>query len=358
MSIDYQTYERFSAYIYLLSLLSLVGLFVFGKNINGAQSWYQFGGMNLQPSEFAKMACSLAVAKFLSDRKTDLKSLNVQLKVVLLIFLPALFITVQPDPGSALIYFSFFFVLHREGLPTYYIIIGAVALVLFIFTLYTGFIFSLIFTISLVLILFAYLIYYKHKIISFQWIKLTLVLTILSIYIIGINFIYNNVFEQRHRDRFNILLGKETDTKGIGYNTNQSLETIKSGGLLGKGFLQGERTQGHFVPEQHIDYIFSTVGEEWGFVGSVIVIIVYLMFVWRILILAEKQRTSFARVYAYSIASIFLFHFVINVGMVIGLLPTIGIPLPFFSYGGSSLWGFIILLFIFIKLDANKFNEL
>jgi rod shape determining protein RodA len=170
--------------------------------------------------------------------------------------------------------------------------------------------------------------------------------------------VYNHIFEQRHRDRFNILLGKNTDTRGVGYNTNQSVLTIKSGGFSGKGYLQGDRTQGHFVPEQHTDYIFSTVGEEWGFIGTAFLILIFTMFVLRILKLAERQKTTFSRVYGYGIASIFFFHYLINIGMVIGLFPTIGIPLPFFSYGGSGLWGFTVLLFIFIKLDANRSYEL
>jgi rod shape determining protein RodA len=176
-------------------------------------------------------------------------------------------------------------------------------------------------------------------------------------YIFSVDFVFNHVFEQRHRDRFNILLGKTTDIKSIGYNTNQSVTTIASGGFFGKGFLQGERTQGNFVPEQQTDYIFSTVGEEWGFIGSATVILLFIAFCLRIIHIAERQKTKFSRIYGYSIASIFFVHFTINIGMVTGLLPTIGIPLPFFSYGGSALWGFTVLLFVFIRLDANRTNE-
>ena len=166
------------------------------------------------------------------------------------------------------------------------------------------------------------------------------------------------VFEQRHRDRFNILLGKNNDTKGVGYNTNQSVLTVKSGGFSGKGFLQGDRTRGDFVPEQHTDYIFSALGEEWGFIGSSLLVLLFTAFVLRILYLAERQKTTFSRVYGYGIAAVFFFHYTINIGMVIGLFPTIGIPLPFFSYGGSALWGFTVLLFLFIKLDASRSYEL
>jgi rod shape determining protein RodA len=180
----------------------------------------------------------------------------------------------------------------------------------------------------------------------------------ISVFIFSVDYVYNHIFEQRHRDRFNILLGKNTDTRGVGYNTNQSVLTIKSGGFSGKGYLQGDRTQGNFVPEQHTDYIFSTVGEEWGFIGTALLVLIFTLFVLRILKLAERQKTTFSRVYGYGIASLFFFHYLINIGMVIGLFPTIGIPLPFFSYGGSGLWGFTLLLFVFIKLDANRSYEL
>ncbi|MFT4683976.1 MAG: rod shape determining protein RodA, partial [Flavobacteriales bacterium] len=180
---------------------------------------------------------------------------------------------------------------------------------------------------------------------------------IISSYIFSVNYIFNYIFQQRHRDRFNIILGKTTDTQGIGYNTNQAIQTIASGGITGKGYLEGDRTQGKFVPEQDTDYIFSTVGEEWGFIGSIIVISLFIALMLRIIHIAERQKSTFSRVYGYGIASIFFFHFMVNIGMVIGLLPTIGIPLPFFSYGGSSLWGFTLLLFIFIRLDANRSYE-
>ena len=171
----------------------------------------------------------------------------------------------------------------------------------------------------------------------------------------SVNYIFNNVFEQRHRDRFNIVLGKTADSKGIGYNTNQSEIAIANGGFSGKGWTQGTQTKGNFVPEQHTDYIFSTVGEEWGFLGSMFVILLFVGLIIRILQLAERQKSKFSRVYGYSVASILFVHFVVNIGMVTGLFPTVGIPLPFFSYGGSGLWGFTILLFIFVRLDAANY---
>lgn len=356
--IDAKLYERFSSLVYLGSLISLVGLFAFGKRINGATSWYDLGATSLQPSEFAKFATVLALAKLLSDKQYDLKLLKNQVKAFIIIFLPAIFITLQPDPGSALVYAAFFFVLYREGLPIYYIAIGAFAIALFILTLAFGFNIILLSTYSIFSLFIVYILFYRKISLKFHWLKITAVYAICGLFIFSVDYVYNHIFEQRHRDRFNILLGKNTDTRGVGYNTNQSVLTIKSGGFSGKGFLQGDRTQGNFVPEQQTDYIFSTIGEEWGFLGTSFLVVIFTLFVLRIIQLAERQKTTFSRVYGYGIAAVFFFHYLINIGMVIGLFPTIGIPLPFFSYGGSGLWGFTILLFIFIKLDASKSYEL
>ncbi len=356
--IDAKFYEKFSSIIYLVSLLSLAGLFVFGKKINGATSWYNVGFSSIQPSEFAKTATILALAKLLSDKQYDLKLLKNQLKALIVIFLPACLITLQPDPGSGLVYTAFFFLLYREGLPIYYIAIGITAIALFVLTLVFGFTTLIIACYTLITLFILYIIYYRKKSLKFEIFKIIGVYLTIGLFIFSVDYVYNHIFEQRHRDRFNILLGKNNDTRGIGYNTNQSLLTIQSGGFTGKGYLQGDRTQGKFVPEQDTDYIFSTIGEEWGFLGTSITIILFTLFVLRILQLAERQKTTFSRVYGYGIASVFFFHYLINIGMVIGIFPTIGIPLPFFSYGGSGLWGFTILLFIFIKLDASKSYEL
>ncbi|WP_457616680.1 rod shape-determining protein RodA [Lutibacter sp.] len=350
-------YEKFASIIYLLSLLALVGLFIFGKNINGATSWYDLGGFSIQPSEFVKAATALAISKLISDKQYNLNKLSAQLQTFIVLILPAILITLQPDPGSALVYFAFIFVLYREGLPAYYISIGFIALLLFVTTLLVGYKYAVIGVISLFIITIIYFFIYRRKDLKRGWPKIVISFLISTLFILSVDFVYNHVFEQRHRDRFNILLGKTTDIKSIGYNTNQSVTTIASGGFTGRGFLEGERTQGDFVPEQQTDYIFTTVGEEWGFIGSTLVIILFLLFIIRIINRAEKQKSKFSRVYGYSVATIFLTHVTINIGMVLGLLPTIGIPLPFFSYGGSALWGFTFLLFIFIKLDANKINE-
>ena len=347
-------YEQFASIFYIISLLFLILLFPLGKNINGATSWFNLGFMSVQPSEFAKVFTALAVAKLLSDRNYNLKLIKNQIKAFIIIFLPAIFIILQPDAGSSLIYFSFFFVLNREGLTLNYILLGSFAIVLFLVTLYFGA--KPIFTISFSIISLAVLyILYKKKIkLRFNWHKITVVYLVVGLFIVSSSFVYNTIFKQHHRDRFDVLLGKKKDTKKIGYNTHQSLLAISSGGFTGKGFLQGDRTRGRFVPEQHTDYIFSTVGEEWGFLGSSLVILLFMFLIYRIIYLADTHNNKFGRIYGYGVASIFFIHLIINTGMVLGLLPTVGIPLPFFSYGGSSLWGFTILLFIFIRLDAHK----
>ncbi|MDV7187052.1 rod shape-determining protein RodA [Lutibacter sp. TH_r2] len=354
---DAKFYEKYASLMFLGSLASLAGLFIFGKNINGATSWYNLGIFSLQPSEFAKAATALAMAKLVSDKHFNLKKLNTQLQAFVVLFIPAILITLQPDPGSALVYGAFIFVLYREGLPIYYISLGFIALFLFIATLYFGLQNTLIGTLILFGVVLLYFYFFRKKALKRGKLKIFGLYLISAMYVFSVNIIFNNVFEQRHRDRFNILLGKTTDIKSIGYNTNQSITTIASGGFSGTGFLQGERTQGDFVPEQQTDYIFTTVGEEWGFVGTSLLILAFVLFTLRIIFIAERQKSKFSRVYGYSIAAIFFFHFAINIGMVIGILPTIGIPLPFFSYGGSGLWGFTLLLFIFIRLDANRTYE-
>lgn len=359
--IETRFYERFASIFYIVALLSLIGLFVVGKNINGATSWYAIGSFTLQPTEFAKAFTALAVAKLLSDQAFTFKPIKNHIKAFFIILLPALLITLQPDPGSALVYLSFFFIFYREGLPGYYFVIGFMAILIFLLTLKLGSIGAFPMTVIIItgiLVLFVlYLALYNRPKLKKYWIPIVGIFIVASLFIFSVQFIFNTVFEQRHRDRFNIVLGKTIDTKEIGYNTDQAIKTITSGGFSGKGFLEGDRTQGKFVPEQDTDYIFSTVGEEWGFLGSVLVILLFSTFIIRIIHVAERQKSTFSRVYGYSIATIFLFHFTINIGMVIGILPTIGIPLPFFSYGGSSLWGFTLLLFIFIRLDANRSFE-
>ncbi|OYU83713.1 MAG: rod shape-determining protein RodA [Flavobacterium sp. BFFFF2] len=351
-SVEAKFFEKYAGPIFIGALLLLAGLFVFGKTVAGQRCWYGIGGFTVQPSEFAKSATALALAKYLSDVQVNLKDLRRQFQALMILGLPVMLILPQPDPGSALIYSVFMLVLFREGLPAWYIGTGFVAILLFVLALVFEPWFILL--MALLVILFDY---YRSRLASRNWVFSTLVLVLMSGYVFSVDFVFDNVFKQHHRDRFNILLGKEVDLKGVGYNTNQSEIAIGSGGLFGKGYLEGTQTKGGFVPEQHTDYIFTTVGEEWGFLGSVLVIALFVALILRLIYLAERQKTKFSRVYGYGVASILFIHFFVNIAMVLGIFPTIGVPLPFFSYGGSGLWGFTLLLFIFLKMDANKVNE-
>lgn len=345
-------YEKYASVIYTISVLSIAGLFVFGKSVKGQANWYSFGAFGLQPSEFAKAATSLALAKYLSDVQVNLKNLNNQMIAMTIVFFPVLLIAIH-DPGSALIYAIFFVVLYREGMPGWYLMTGFIAIILFILMLITNNPFIVI-GISIIVLAINY---YRSRLIDRNLIASGILIVIIAIFSFSVSFVFNNVFKQHHRDRFNILLGKQVDMKGIGYNIHQSEIAIGSGGWIGKGYLEGTQTKGGFVPEQHTDYIFTTVGEEWGFLGSLMVIGLFVALILRIIYLAERQKTKFSRVYGYCVAGILFTHFFINIAMVVGVFPTVGIPLPFFSYGGSGLWGFTILLFIFLKMDANKVNE-
>ena len=360
LALEANFFERFSSLFYVISMVLLLGLFVFGKTIAGATSWYNLGFFNLQPSEIAKVATALALAKYLSDIQTDIKRKKDQIFAVGIILLPALLIIPQPDPGSALVFFALMFVIFREGLPLYYLVIGLLTILVFITTLMFGTIWIVIF-LGLVIVLFFLL---KKKTFKVPVFPLTIIIAATILFSLSVNFVFNNVFEQRHRDRFGLWLRLEKDPqkldqirKTIGYNTYQSEKAIESGGFFGKGFLEGTRTKGDFVPEQHTDYIFSTVGEEWGFIGTATVILLFTILFLRLVYLAERQKNPFARMYGYGVISILFIHYFINIGMVIGVLPTIGIPLPFFSYGGSGLLFFTILLFIFLKLDSNRLKE-
>lgn len=359
LSIEAKFYERFASVIYFVSLLSLIGLFIFGKNVNGATSWYGIGGMTLQPSEFAKFATSLAVAKFISDMQTNIKTLKDQLKTIAIIFVPAFLILLQNDAGSTIVYASFFFVFYREGLQQIYLIVGVIIIALSILSLK----FSVV-TASIIAAILIFGFHFLGRKKRPQILQPIAVLVLCIGFSFGVKYFYNHILKDHQKDRISLWLRLEKDPEKlhkmkqtIMYNLNESEKAISSGGLYGKGFMEGTRTTGKFVPEQHTDYIFSTVGEEWGFLGSALVIILFVALLLRILYLSELQKLQFSRVYGYSVASILFVHFMINIGMVMGLIPTVGIPLPFFSYGGSGLWGFTILLFIFVKLDSNRINE-
>ncbi|MGB0176205.1 MAG: rod shape-determining protein RodA [Owenweeksia sp.] len=350
---DGKVFQALAFPIYFISLLTLVGVLLFGKEVAGARSWFAIGSFSLQPSEFAKFATALALARFASMDGISIKRWRDRIIALGLIFLPAMIIIPQPDPGSALVYTALLLVLYREGLSGNYIFFGLSLAVLFILSLVFEKLSILIGlgTIALIAILLT------RKVRGYYW-RILGILSVAILFTYSVDYAFNNVLEDRHRNRINILLGKAHDPKGIGYNTNQSMIAIGSGGLKGKGFLQGTQTKFDFVPEQSTDFIFCTVGEEWGFIGSTILILLFIVLFFRLVQVAERQKSVFTRVYGYCVVSILFFHFAINIAMTIGLAPVIGIPLPFFSYGGSSLWGFTILLFIFIKLDAYRLQIL
>ena len=344
-------FEHFSYIFYGLSILSLGGLFIFGQTISGATSWYNIGGFGLQPAEFTKITTALVIAEFLSGFQKDVRKRNDLIKAFLFILTPVVLIILQPDAGSALVFFGLFFVLIREGLDLRWLLFGLGFIVVFIFTmLFKPLIVSICITL-ITLIVFGLVKKLKPKLTPF-----IVTLSICVVFSYSVDFIFNSVFEQRHRDRFNIILGLETDTRGIGYNINQSKIAIGSGGFSGKGYLNGTQTKGDFVPEQHTDYIFSTVGEEWGFLGSSFIILLFTILIFRVIYRAEKQSSAFRRMFSYAFASMLFIHFFINVGMTLGLVPTVGIPLPFISYGGSSVMAFSLMLFIYLNFDYNRLS--
>ena len=349
---DAKIFERLSFVFYSLGIILLLGLFVFGVTKKGQTNWYQFGGFGFQPSEFVKTATALLLAKYLSYSQINLKLTKHQIIGLAIVGLPILLILMQPDAGSAMIFVSLIFVLNREGLPSWYFFSGIIAIALFFLSL-------VIQPIYLISVLFVIMIihYIFNRKISRNPIVYGLLYLVMTGFSFSVSYVYDSVLEPHQKDRINVLIGDDVDMKREGYNLNQSMIAIGSGGLLGKGYLEGTQTKGGFVPEQHTDYIFTTVGEEWGFIGSITVILLFVALFLRIIYLAENQKTKFSRVYGYCVATYLFTHFFVNIAMLIKLFPTIGVPLPFFSYGGSSLWAFTILLFIFIKLDANKVNE-
>jgi rod shape determining protein RodA len=401
--IDSRFYFFFSWFIYGVLMFVLIMVLLFGSEINGARSWFEFGSFSLQPSEFAKSGTTLALAVYLGSKRHDLTKLNVIIPAVAIIFLPAFLTVLQPDMGSTIVYFALFLVLFREGMSPYIFVSGLLMVILFFLTLLIN---NLYLTISLIIIAFLLLLvatrrwkllitgagifilitviiytvdYFVLKAIGTEMVILIslilsgvgyaiyiyikkavavlivyLFLTGSILYVNSVDYAFNNILQPHQKDRVNILLGLKSDLRGTGYNVNQSIISIGSGGFLGKGFLKGTQTKFKFVPKQSSDFIFCTVGEEWGFIGSFIVIGMYLALLLRLVFLAERQRSAFSRIYGYGVVSILFTHFFINIGMAVGLVPVIGIPLPFFSYGGSSLWGFTILLFIFLRLDGSR----
>lgn len=351
--IDSKFFSTFAFIFYAAMIIILIGVLLFGKTVSGSKSWFQIGSFGIQPAEFAKFTTALAIAKFLSMTNVDMKNIKTPVISVILIGLPAILILFQNDTGSAIVYSAFAIVLFREGFSGIIIIFGVVMSILFILTLLFGE-FYIIASIALMLTLT--LVLYKK--IRKKYKSFITIFLLSSVFVFSVNYAFQNVLEPHQKKRINVLLGIEKDLKGAGYNVNQSKIAIGSGGFAGKGFRQGMLTKNHFVPEQSTDFIFCTVGEEWGFVGSSVVILLFLALLIRIVLLAERQRSRFSRIYGYGVASVLFFHFAVNIGMTIGLAPVIGIPLPFFSYGGSSLWAFTILLFIFVKQDADRLKVL
>ncbi len=352
LTLDAKIYEKYALIFYIASILLLAGLFVFGKTVKGQTNWYSFGGFGLQPSEFAKIATSLMIAKFLSDVQINLKNTNHQFVTFGIILLPVALILMQPDAGSAMIFIALIIAIYREGLPGWYLWTGFLAIALFIASLLIKWQYVLLFVFIIMLAFFFMTRRNKRNPVLY-----IMIFTAICAFTYSTDFVYENVLEPHQKDRINVLFGKEVDNQAEGYNLNQSLIAIGSGGLTGKGYLEGTQTKGKFVPEQHTDYIFTTVGEEWGFIGGMTVIVLFVILLLRIIYVAERQKSPFSRTYGYCVAAILFMHFFVNIAMLINLFPTIGVPLPFFSYGGSSLFAFTILLFIFIKLDANKVNE-
>lgn len=351
--IDAKFFSQFAFVFYVGLMIVLVGVLLFGKTVAGSKSWFQIGSFAIQPAEFAKFATSLAIAKYLSTLNVDMRQLKTRVVSIVILAVPAMLILLQNDTGSALVYFAFVLVLFREGISGAIIVLGVVMAILFILTLLFGEIYLIIGLIALFILVW---VFYKKLRKQF---KLSFAILALAIaFVFSVNYAYENVLAPHQKKRINVLLNIEKDIHGAGYNVNQSKIAIGSGGLQGKGFRQGMLTRNKFVPEQDTDFIFCTVGEEWGFIGSSVVVLLFLMLLIRLIFLAERQRSKFSRVYGYGVASIIFFHFAINIGMTIGIAPVIGIPLPFFSYGGSSLWAFTILLFIFIKQDADRFSVL
>lgn len=353
LMIDAKFFSTFSYLFYGLGILSLMAVLVIGTKISGSRSWFQIGSFGLQPSEFAKFITCLALAKYLSSYNIKLSRFKNIFNAGAIICLPALLILLQPDTGSTLVYISLILVLFREGLSGNFLIIGITAIILFILTLLFNKFYvigGLLFALSL---LFFYLTKSKRNLFS-----LLLILIIGGGYILSVDYTFENVLQAHQKKRINVLIGLESDPRGAGYNVNQSKIAIGSGGLTGKGFLKGTQTKYNFVPEQSTDFIFCTIGEEWGFLGSLFVISIFLILMARLIKIAERQRSAFSRIYGYGVASILFFHFMVNIGMTIGLVPVIGIPLPFISYGGSSLWAFTILLFIFLRQDATRLEIL
>ena len=353
MLIDAKFFNTFAYVIYGLSILTLFYVLVAGSTIAGSKSWIQVGGFSFQPSEFAKFGTALAVAHYLGDINTDFSKLKTQMVAYAMVLFPMMLVLLQGDAGSSLVFLVFILVFYREGMSGNILLIGLAAVILFLLTLWL----SKWYVLIGLIVVFATLMFFIERSKKNIW-KMIAVFAVSVMFVFSVDFFFYKVLKQHQRTRINIILGIEKDTRGVGYNLHQSKIAIGSGGFAGKGYMQGTMTKYNFVPEQHTDFIFCTIGEEFGFLGSLVLLSLYLALLIRIIILAERQRSPFSRIYGYAIASIIFFHLMVNIGMTIGLMPVIGIPLPFLSYGGSSLLMFSLMFFVFLKQDANRMNIL
>ncbi len=405
--IDINFYSYFAFLVYGIMIFLLIAVLIFGTKVHGATSWFEIGSFRIQPAEFAKIATALALARYLSSYNVQINNFKTYLRVAAIILLPSLLILLQNDTGSALVYFAFIVVLYREGISESILLLGLFVVVLFILALVLEKLIIILLSIGIVFIIFWFLnrrlksvaagfgilvlssgilygvseifklglSYYYIILISLGFSSIVFIILsirykirnvlLLLVFLLGsivftysVDYVFNNFLEPHQQKRINVVLGLESDPYGVEYNVNQSKIAIGSGGGSGKGFLRGTQTKFDFVPEQSTDFIFCTIGEEWGFIGTLFVVSLFIFFLYRLIGLAERQRSAFSRIYGYGVVSVLFFHIVINIGMTIGLVPVIGIPLPFFSYGGSSLWAFTILLFIFLRLDASRLELL
>jgi rod shape determining protein RodA len=351
--IDAKFFSAFAYLIYFFVLLLLIAVLGLGTEVSGSKSWFQIGNFSFQPVEFAKFATCLALAKYLSRMDLNTSKISTWFISGFIILLPAGLVLLQYDTGSALVFIALVLVLFREGMPSVILLAGFASVVLFVLALLIS-----NFVIILFIVANIVLVYWLFRELRSKWIWLAGIGLLAVFFVISVDYVFDNILEPHQKTRINVLLGKEVDLRGAGYNLHQSKIAIGSGGFSGKGFLKGTQTKYNFVPEQSTDFIFCTIGEEWGFLGSFIIICLFIALLSRIIFLAERQRSSFSRIYGYGVASVIFFHFAINIGMTIGLFPVIGIPLPYVSYGGSSLLGFTILLFIFLRQDSVRLELL
>lgn len=356
-ALDFRFFESFAVFIYAVFMLALIAVPFLGVTINGSHSWFKLGSITIQPAEFSKTATALLLAKYLKDPQVNLVKWTSQWKSAMIIALPMVLIIGSNETGSALVFASFIILLYREGLPGEYPGISIALIALFVSSLFLSSLTIFLGLLVLAGIFILVLPIYQRRLPQ-TYFRIAAVIAIIVCLSTLVDWLVNHVLKEHQRNRIKVLLDPSFDTRGLGYQVTQSKIAIGSGGLWGKGYLGGTQTKFDFVPEQSTDFIFCTIGEEFGFFGVFIVIVLFLFFLWRLLYLADQQRSRFARAYGFGVVGILFFHFLVNIGMTIGLMPIMGIPLPFFSYGGSSLWSFTILLFIFLKLDSHRSDML